>query len=470
MYSLNVRKQAGRFALLPLLMLSSVWPSYADGSTGQCEANCRPQCADEFPQTPGCRTCATQLQACIARCVKQCQPRPPVLINPKYLVLTLLYAPPGCTGSSVDRCPVQGSVAYGATSSTGTKISTTSSFQESDKVTVGIKDVFSASAGFQITASDGTSETVTKTQALTLGTQATKDGVDHDLDEFVLLTDPVVSIQQTSAAALWSLALAGGSFNTTNLTVGELKNPSSMPPDVARHLAALGFTNSDFQTILSLDPFAFGATSVDPLRYTDTGLQLGYEPPPANTCTNGLCPCVTAQYPISNTLLNAVNQSFSTQYSVGLSGGALGTKGLGLVSDSSFTWTNTAASENSQQGSQTATLALACPSPNYNGPVSMSVYWDGIYGSFLFVPVPDSVVVQQGTVTSAAGAAMRGVPVTLAFGGKTYRTFTDYRGHYGFLLPSSATKSLPATGVVSVKSVQQTAPLHSATATRIRVP
>jgi hypothetical protein len=472
-FPFNVRKQASRLVPAAILILTLNFGFHAQGQTGIPCSDCTASCTDEFPAPPGCRgaACGAQRAACIAKCERACKPGPPVQIHPRYLVLTLLYAPPGCSGSTTDKCSVQGNVSYGSSASNGTQVSATASFQRGDKVGVG-SEVASQTQDFQITTTDSTSETVTKTQGLTLSLPATQDGVIHDLDQFILLTDPVVTIQQTGSAALWSLGVSGGSFDIFPVTVGELRNPSTMLPDVARHLAALGFTNADFQTILKLDPFANASTSVDPsqfpTRYTFTGLQLGYEPPNPLTCTNGLCPCVNTQYPMSNETDGTIASSFQTQYSVTDSVGSL--KNTGLVSETSFTWTATAALSNTVKNTQTATLTLACPSSAYGGPVTMNVYWDSLFGSFEFAPVADNIVVQQGAVTTTAGKVAAGEPVSLEYDGQTLRTFTDYRGHYKFVMPSAKAKPVPKEGVLSLKGEKRTVALRSTTVTEFRIP
>jgi hypothetical protein len=485
MFSFDVRKQAGWIAAAAMLILTFGFAPQAQGQTaklgnglpsgGICQDGCAANCTDEFPPTPGCRgaACGAARANCIIQCERACQPKPPVQISPRYLVLALMYAPPGCTNTAADKCAIQGNVSYGASSSTGTQISASASFQVGEKVSVG-SEVASETQNFQVTTTNSTSETVTKTQGLTLSTGGIQDGVNHDLDEFILLTDPVVTIQETSSAVLWNLGVSGGSFNIFPVTVGELRNPSTMPADVARHFAALGFTNSDFQTILTLDPFASAGTgpTVDPAqfpnRYTYTGYNLGYNPPGANSCTNGVCPCVNTQQPIINEADGTIGSSVQAQYSVDVSLGSL--KQLGLVSDTSFTWTATAAQQNTVKNSQTAALLLACPSPAYNGPATIDVYWDSLYGTFEFYPVPDTIVVQQGTVTTAAGKALPGVPVALAYGGKTLRTFTDYRGRYKFAVAPAKSRTLPNEGLVSVKGERRTVPLRSAALTEFRIP
>jgi len=115
---------------------------------------------------------------------------------------------------------------------------------------------------------------------------------------------------------------------------------------------------------------------------------------------------------------------------------------------------------------------VACPSPTYTGPEEMGIYWDSLYGSFMFAPLDltSSVVIHKGTVTNAAGKPVAGEPVNLELDGKTYRTYTDYHGNYQFVTAAENVHRLPISGIVTVKGLQQTTPLRSATIAQFRVP
>jgi hypothetical protein len=242
-----------------------------------------------------------------------------------------------------------------------------------------------------------------------------------------------------------------------------------MQAGLAEQFNALGFTNSDFQTILSQDPFANNpAAAINPDRYSLTSYQLSYLPPAATDCTNGTCACLTEGEQLSNSTLDTIDQSVENQYSVGVSTGGLGSL-IGLSVDDTWTWTNTVTTENTKQDSQTVTLTVACPSPSYNGPVEMNIYWDVLYGTFLFVPVVDTALVQQGVITSSAGKPEPGDLVELALDGKTYRTYSDYRGRYRFVMPSANAKSAPKEGELSVKGEKLTVPLGSTGTTQFRM-
>lgn len=470
--TLDAHRKSGWVAPIALLILLLGFGSPAQAQSGVPCYSCKASCMDQFPIVAGCTGagCGTKQANCVAQCQKTCSKdtsysTPPSNIYPKFVILDVLYAPPGCSGTTVDKCAQQGAVSYTDNSSTGTKVSATNSFQAGTKVTVGVKDVWNASASFQATSSDSTSETVTKAKSSGLAVSATQDGVNHDEDEFVLLTDPVINLEYPAQGSIkWSLGAFNWDAHILIVSAGQLKNPSSMQAGLASQFNTLGFTNADFQTILSQDPFANNpAAAIDPNRYSLTNTQLSYTPPDPSQCTNGLCPCAAQPESLTNTTLDTVDRSVQTQYSVGVSAGGLSSL-IGLTVDDTWTWTSTVATENTKQDSQSATLTVACPSVNYAGPVEMNIYWDGLYGTFLFVPVVDFALLQQGVVTNSAGKPASGQLVELAFGGKTYRTYSDYRGRYRFGMSSAQARTAPKEGVLSVKGQKRTVPL-GATAT-----
>ena len=116
---------------------------------------------------------------------------------------------------------------------------------------------------------------------------------------------------------------------------------------------------------------------------------------------------------------------------------------------------------------------MACPSINYQGPTEMFVYWDNLFGSFMFVPTvigPSfAAPLAQGTVTSASGGSVRHQPVTLSLGGKIYNTYTNNAGKYVFLgAPGMPAPTAPAQ--LTVMGVTQTVMPAAAQAFNVSVP
>ena len=103
---------------------------------------------------------------------------------------------------------------------------------------------------------------------------------------------------------------------------------------------------------------------------------------------------------------------------------------------------------------------------NYNGPTNVSIYWDTLFGSFLFVPTtvsPNLDIIQQGSVKNAQGQPARHEAVRLLVNGVTYHTYTNNNGSYTFYGPPTLRTTVhPLTGQLSVGQIFQTVTLGPA--------
>jgi hypothetical protein len=398
-------------------------------------------------------------------------------IFPKYQIYALVYAVPGCTSTSNAKCQLTGSVQYGQGSSNGTQVSTSSSFKAGTSVTAteGAEATGSASqtAGFSATTSSSQSETITKGKNNVLSISGNGDGIDHGQDYFVVLTNPAVNLQTLGPTNVgWTLGYKGPIPHFVNLSVQDLVAPDKMNPGKLSELKSLGFTSSDYAEILSQDPLA-KSTNLDPQRYSPVAWSFPYNPPnQANDCNGGVCTCPNSQFALSNTVQDQAINTATSEVDVSFTAGGPLVPGFSLKVTDSFTWTNSSSNTNTQSGTQSATATIACPSPGYTGPQEMDVYWDSIYGSFVFVPYQSSPeeVVQSGQVTDAAGAKVAGAPVTINYAGKIYRTFTGRDGTYKFARPVGKQAALPSTAEVSVNGVSTTVPLRTAAVAKLSVP
>lgn len=502
---------------LLIICLALGWASPAWSQT--CEQGCRDECG---PITgPGANKAA--VAGCIKNCIKRCpsgRSTPPACpsatgaLFPKYYILGLVYAPPGCTSSSSLKCSTQSSVDYQAGSSMGTKVSTENSFSASVDAKVDAsfsvagtaKFGASVSGGYSNASSDSNSQTVSKGQTLDIKASGNGDGVDHTQDAFILLLNPAVAVQQTQQVvnnqcgpwvANWYMGVSGSSGTQQRYTVYAewLKNPSSMPKNVAQQLQTLGFTSTDYQSILTQDPFANGSTTIDNPRFTPTTYSFPYEPPlQASDCNNGVCSCMSMSDTIKNEIQTEAGSKSQTQYSLGFSESA-GTDfkvfNASVSSNQKFTWTSTSTNADTTDSTQSATATVVCPSTSYQGPTIMSIYWDTLFGSFLFVPTTlgppptpgpaprpmmralasPPVILSQGNVIDPTGKPMRHEAVQLVVGGKTYHTWTNNRGDYYFLRAASLRNvSIPPTGQLSVRGVRQVVALGSTQKLQIHVP
>lgn len=456
----SISRAAGQ-ALLGACMLVAMTCPPASAQPGQVDAKCNQEC---FQENCSQFTNAEKLlrAECIRNCRTQCTKAPPVtVLRPRYLIMSILYAPPGCTSTATATCAATSAVEYAQSSSNGTKVSTTSAFKIGMSVTVNANlpvGPFEASAGFTVSESNSTSRTLKKAQTLGLKVAGNADGVNHGQDRFVLLLNPAIAVSTQGNNVTWNVGHTGPSARLFEVFASELKDPSTMRPPVAQELQTLGFTNEDFQTILSADPLAANLP-IDPQRYVPTTWTFPYEPALASSdCNGGVCSCISFTQELKNDLESEKARETSLAFAISMSE----TIGLSAISSlkhtTTFETTNSSSTANTTGSSQAASATVVCPSTTYNGPVFMEVLWDTVYGSFVFVPLQLSAkaTVQRGKVMDAAGKPARALRVDLTVGGKTFHTFTDRNGGYRFVVGKNLVGSALKTGTLTVKGKKQT--------------
>jgi hypothetical protein len=274
----------------------------------------------------------------------------------------------------------------------------------------------------------------------------------------VLLLNGEIAFQRSGTKVVWNLGKTG---QVATVTASELQNPATMRPAVAQQLQALGFTNTDYQTILSADPYA-AQTAIDPNRFTLTTWAFPYEPAVTSTdCNGGVCSCLAFSQTIKNDTLNDKSTTGSLDLTVSVTAGPNLSDVLSLKETNTLTITNSTTNDNTVASSQSATATIACPSPAYTGPIFMQIYWDSLYGSFVFVPLSLSQarIVHQGQVMDGSNKPARGELVKFAYGGKTYNTVTDGQGIYRIVVSASRLNGALTTGVLTVGETKQTVTL-----------
>jgi len=386
-------------------------------------------------------------------------------VTPLYYIAALVYSPPGCTTTSAFKCGQTSTVSYQSGSSNGTQTSTQNSFQGGVKAeasfTVGTEATGALSAavnvGFQGSSTNGASMTITKKQNQEIKTSGNQDGINHNQDQFILILHPLLTYSALDNEVKWTV----GSYQDTAqyvVSVADLKNPALNPARM-KTLLDLGFTASDFATILAQDPFANGPTAPDTDRFiATTWRNLPYETPDTGSdCNGGTCACLSVSGTMANDFAAANSTSAQQQYSVGLSVTAQSPKvwpvSVKATVSGSMTWTNTASSLNTTGSTQSATVTIQCPSPGYVGPQAMDVYWDTLYGSFVFAPHvfggagKKKATMHSGHVKTASGTSAKRERVDLTYGGRTYHTFTNKNGDYAFEDVPSGDAQLTVAGV-----------------------
>ncbi len=340
------------------------------------------------------------------------------LVQPKYYVMDLLYAPPGNTSSA--------GFTNGTSQSTTTTIG--SSFMS------GVGQSYTASLGFggdrvSLGTSSGSStttssssafqETVTTAVGSTL--KSTENAIDHTQDQFWLLLNPEIAVVQSSATGIeYSISTINNEYaDIVNVSVAELQNPSliplsvletqtdpttglplpglknvcaaSLPDNQCTTANACGCVAKDFAAIIPLDELVanpnVSPVAFDPNRfhYVET---LTLEGPACSTCDP-----VTNTYTVTDSGLASETTGSSQSYSVGFNAGYtesfLGIISFSETDSTSLTWTNNYSfgSSNGTSHSETVTLGtngVACYQP-------YDIYEDGEFHTFTYYPVVPSV-------------------------------------------------------------------------------
>ena len=369
-------------------------------------------------------------------CIANPVPETPVsgTLQPKYYILAVIYAPPGTQGGGS-----KSSVAYGSGSTTGSTVSSSSSFKQNYSVSVSAEAGFLGNGG-EVGASFSYGRNSSNSQSLEIKKTSTHeisvtgpstDGIDHDRDLIYLWLNPKINLRFTATQAVWGLG-NNSLVDIQYVYVGWLKNPSLIPSGVAQRLQAYGITTADYAEMLKADPFANGETSIDPERFqTDTlHTTFPYEPPFAPDEPVPLMK-FTAVY--SDTAFSS--SSLQKEYSVGLtiSGSAsfIGLAKTKFKNQNTWTWTNTSTSSTSTGTSESASVTVAGPSYGYTGPTDMVVYYDVLYKTFLFAPIETTLpLALSGSVENTSGELLSGKEVVVMANGTLYRTFTNAKGEY----------------------------------------
>jgi hypothetical protein len=355
-------------------------------------------------------------------------------ITPAYMILSVVYAPPGTAGGK------SGSfVDYSSGSTMGTKVTTSDSFKNAftfDSSIGGAGVTADFGFGFSSDQQDKTAVEVKKTakNEIKLPGPGT-DGIDHAEDRIYLWLNPKVNVSVTGGSAWsWALDVDGPAMDIQYVYVGWLKNPGTTTAPAWLALkdkfTARGIRESDFAVMLSADPFSDPSYLVDSPRFVELSTTFPYEPPlnptdPAGTETY----TITADSTVTGT--NTKTSTFDVKVGCTVDENAGFVKVMAKVSDT-FTWTNQTETSASQGTADSATVAIGQPSFGYSGSTDMAVYLDTVFQTFAFVPVPTAFRLVTGHVRDASGRPMRGQEVRLTLPGRRLRTFTNASGEYRF--------------------------------------
>jgi Bacterial Ig-like domain (group 3)/Galactose oxidase, central domain len=200
-------------------------------------------------------------------------------VHPKFMVLNVMYAPPG-SGSSVTY-----------TNQTQVGVGTTATQTKSNAPTLSLSGsigIATIGGNGNYTNAQSTTNTysvnTTTTDAMTVpGSSSSTLGVDHEADVIWVWLNPESDFSLTAPSTLvWNgyatnqndPNVALGMMDIVALTVGQLDGSTPIPPNLRELLdrnwdtissgGAGPITNSDLQTILQRDPFAVNLTGNGP--------------------------------------------------------------------------------------------------------------------------------------------------------------------------------------------------------------
>lgn len=318
-------------------------------------------------------------------------------VIPKFMILTVVYAPPG----SAD-CKYNSSVSYGEGNRLGTTISASKAMKTDTKVgvsvsagAVGYSVEVGATFGVGVGTSSSEEMSVSKsTQSAISASGPCTDGIDHDYDQIWLLLQPDVEVTIATPSgcptcsggeATWSLKPNTGKVFW--VYAGEINGRLTPRQSTADALSPLNLSLSELLFLIAADPLAISED--DPTFVPDTGryvrlpVTFPYETP-LNGSTGG------SSYSMSTEASAVSTEAFAFDYSVGLSVSA--SAGFGdvlkakLSYDSSWTWSNSNSAAFSESQSTSASATIGSPSENYTGPHAFALYYDTIFKTYAFVP------------------------------------------------------------------------------------
>lgn len=200
-------------------------------------------------------------------------------VVPNYVVLTVIYAPPGTDGGHATSA-----VSYQAGSTAGTLTSSSETFKDGLSVSVAASGGLLTSG--EIGVSFDTSHSSTDSQSLEIKKAVSttiaqngpaSNGISHDEDEIWLLIKPKIDLALSSEVTEWTVADAKGSV--LYLHVGWLNGHQAIPPGVLAVLQNAGISSDQYPDILARDPLVTDEAAFNTTRFQLVDRSFPYEPP-----------------------------------------------------------------------------------------------------------------------------------------------------------------------------------------------
>jgi hypothetical protein len=347
-------------------------------------------------------------------------PTPTDLLKPKYQVMGVYYAPPGSlSGSSL--------ATYGSSYMMGTSTNFSSTLTGGDTAKTG--GSFKLSDYFAFTASTSSTDTYTNTYTNTYTLNSTVaesynvygaslDGVDHDNDLIWIWLNPVIALFATSTTPSQNIQIGiyndgrdpaseTGQKDVIILSVSQLKQLAAGDTSIitseglqsllrswdsswASGAGSPALTTADYNDILKADPFVAQPT-LNPAtssRFNSVSTVIYYDTTTTKQST---------QYTATGQTVSMQGQTAEDDHSgeaiiestLGYVVNGLGF-GLNGMTTGTYTYKNVWTLQNTQTSTQNASFTIFSPlvSDGYNGPHTILVFTDNVYGTFAFYPVP----------------------------------------------------------------------------------
>jgi hypothetical protein len=353
-------------------------------------------------------------------------------VNPKYMILGVLYAPPGNRSS----------VSYNNNTVVGSTTSVSDSFQNAANVTLtmssdinifgfGVSETSTASYGYTQQSENSSSVAINQTNSKITGLAGFSDpnyGVNHDYDQIVVWLNPILKFRAGTNRIHWTGFAwdlndpAHPDMDVIHVPVGCLNGHFSAPHAMAPTCQAIisgplartwaqtnvdgsgpGLTGTapcipgsgtDLCNLLAADPFSdptYALTPAPPDYLTSADGRF-------TACHNSLCQQTIAYQPY---ITNSYSEGYSTTATQGQS--AIRTYSVGWSLDrglkfsvfdynftgnlkysQTLTWRHQFSKSTNNSNAQVSQFSIIGPDPGYAGPMQFVVYQDNLYGTFVF--------------------------------------------------------------------------------------